>query len=78
MALAEYQFLAQQGIELTELRLDFITRAVDVPRLLRDRPTPALVTCRRPQDGGRWRYSEDQRLTLLRTAIAQGDRKSVV
>lgn len=72
MALAEYQFLAEQGIELTELRLDFITRAVDVPRLLRDRPTPALVTCRRPQDGGRWRYSEDQRLTLLRTAIAQG------
>lgn len=72
MAQAEHQMLAEQKIPLTELRVDFITRDVDIPRLLRDRPTPVLVTCRRPQDGGRWRYSEEQRLTLLRTAIAQG------
>jgi 3-dehydroquinate dehydratase/shikimate dehydrogenase len=72
MAQAEHQMLADQQIPLTELRVDFITREVDIPRLLRDRPTPVLVTCRRPQDGGRWRYSEEQRLTLLRTAIAQG------
>lgn len=72
MVQAEQQLLADQQIPLTELRVDFITRDVDVSRLLRDRPTPVLVTCRRPQDGGRWRYSEEQRLTLLRTAIAQG------
>jgi len=72
MAQAEHQLLADHKIPLTELRVDFITRDVDIPRLLRDRPTPVLVTCRRPQDGGRWRYSEEQRLTLLRTAIAQG------
>jgi 3-dehydroquinate dehydratase / shikimate dehydrogenase len=72
MVQAEQQLLADQQIPLTELRVDFITRDVDISRLLRERPTPVLVTCRRPQDGGRWRYSEEQRLTLLRTAIAQG------
>lgn len=72
MAQAEQQMLADHQIPLTELRVDFITRDVDISRLLRERPTPVLVTCRRPQDGGRWRYSEEQRQTLLRTAIADG------
>lgn len=64
--------LAEQEIPLAELRLDFVTRAVDLSRLLKDRPTPVVITCRRPQDGGRWRYDEEQRMTLLRTAIAMG------
>jgi len=72
MAIAEHQMLSDRKIPLTELRLDFVTRAVDLARLLNDRPTPVVVTCRRPQDGGRWRHSEQQRQTLLRTAIAMG------
>jgi len=72
MVLVEHQMLADQKIPLTELRLDFLTRAVELPRLLRDRPTPVVITCRRPKDGGRWRYSEDQRMMVLRTGIAMG------
>lgn len=72
MVQVEHQMLADKNIPLAELRTDFVTRAVDLPRLLKDRPTPVVVTCRRPQDGGRWRYNEEQRMTLLRTAIAMG------
>ena len=31
-----------------------------------------IVTCRRPEDLGKWRGDEDQRLTLLRQAIVDG------
>ena len=31
-----------------------------------------VITCRRPDDGGKWSGSEEQRLLLLRTAIAEG------
>lgn len=72
MVQAEQQMLADKGIPLAELRLDFVTRAVDLGRLINERPTPVVVTCRRPRDGGRWRHDEEQRMTLLRTAIANG------
>ena len=72
MVQAEQEMLAEKKIPLAELRLDFITRAVDLTRLLKERPTPVVITCRRPQDGGRWRYDEEQRMTLVRTAIAMG------
>ncbi|HWC89157.1 MAG TPA: type I 3-dehydroquinate dehydratase, partial [Pirellulales bacterium] len=41
-------------------------------RLLNDRPGPVIVTIRRPQDGGKYNGSEQERLVLLRTAIADG------
>jgi len=31
-----------------------------------------VVTCRREKDGGKWSHSEDARIILLRTAIAEG------
>jgi 3-dehydroquinate dehydratase / shikimate dehydrogenase len=55
MVQAEQQLLADQQIPLTELRVDFITRDVDISRLLRERPTPVLVTCRRYRPGSRVR-----------------------
>ncbi|MCI0458777.1 MAG: shikimate dehydrogenase, partial [Gemmataceae bacterium] len=55
-----------------ELRLDFLARAPDFKRLLKDRPCPLIATVRRPQDGGRWNGSEAERLTLLRQAIVAG------
>ena len=70
--IAEHKHLAANGIKLVELRLDFIQGEVQVKRLLKDRPCPAIVTCRRKSDGGRWDHSEEARLTLLRTAIAEG------
>jgi len=70
--IAEHKHLADNGIELVELRLDYIQGEVQVQRLLRDRPCPAIVTCRRSSDGGRWVRSEEARLVVLRTAIVEG------
>ncbi len=64
--------MAEQGAPLAELRLDYINGEVNIKRLIADRPTPVIITCRRPNDGGKWAGSEEQRLLLLRTAIAEG------
>ena len=70
--IAEHAHLVEQGAELVELRLDYIGRAVNLKRLLSDRPCPVIVTVRRPADGGKWGGSEEDRQVLLRTAIAEG------
>ena len=70
--IAEHARVAQDGIPLVELRLDYIQRAVSLKRLLENKPCPAIITCRRESDGGQWRHSEQERITLLRTAIAEG------
>ena len=70
--MAEHKFLAEQGVGLVELRLDYIQGPVQVKRLLQDRPCPVIVTCRRAADGGRWEQSEEARLLVLRTAIVEG------
>jgi 3-dehydroquinate dehydratase/shikimate dehydrogenase len=72
MLIAEHQALAAKGAQLVELRLDWLSRAPDLNRLLKDRPGPVVVTCRRPDDGGRWSGAEDQRRSLLRQAIVMG------
>ena len=69
---AEHAALAEAGAKLVELRLDWIKGEVDVARLLADRPTPVVVTCRRREDGGRWAGGEEDRLKLLRSAILAG------
>ena len=70
--IAEHQYLVEQGAELVELRLDYIGRAVSLSRLINDRPGPVVITARRRGDGGRWLKSEQERLMLLRSAIAAG------
>lgn len=70
--IAEYQRLAEQGAQLVELRLDYVGRTVDLKRLMANRPVPMVITCRRKEDGGRWERSEEERLMLLRSAIASG------
>ncbi|MFZ5828827.1 MAG: shikimate dehydrogenase [Planctomycetota bacterium] len=70
--LAEHKHLAEEGAALVELRLDYIRGDVSVKRLLADRPCPVIVTCRRHRDGGKFIGTEEQRLLLLRTAIAEG------
>lgn len=70
--IAEHARLAELGAKLVELRVDYIGRAIDFGRLLKDRPTPVVVTCRRKEDGGRWSKSEDERQKILRTAIVSG------
>lgn len=70
--LAEYAHLVEQGAKLVELRLDYISSRVNIQRLLKDRPCPAVITVRREQDGGKYTGSEEARLILLREAIANG------
>lgn len=72
MMTAEHQALAQKGAELVELRVDWLSRAPELTRLLTKRPTPVVFTCRRVADGGRFKGSEDDRQTLLRAAIVAG------
>ena len=67
--ITEHERLAGEGVKLVELRLDFLRREPDLNRLIPPRPTAAVITARRQQDGGLWRESEEQRLTLLRSAI---------
>ena len=54
MALAEHRALADRGAQLVELRVDWLSRTPDINRLLADRPTPVVITCRRGSDKGRW------------------------
>jgi 3-dehydroquinate dehydratase/shikimate dehydrogenase len=70
--LAEHRHLVQQGAALVELRLDYIRGPANVNRLVADRPSPVVITCRRECDGGMFSGTEEQRLMLLRTAIALG------
>jgi 3-dehydroquinate dehydratase/shikimate dehydrogenase len=70
--IAEHKHLAEHGIGLVELRLDYIQGTVQLKRLLQDRPCPVIITCRRAADGGRWEKSEEERMLLLRTAIVEG------
>jgi len=72
MVLAEHQTLARQGVPLVELRLDWLSKSPDVARLIKDRPTPVVVTCRRREDGGQWAGTEEERRRVLRTAIISG------
>ena len=70
--IAEHRHLVQQGAQLVELRLDYINGEVNLKRLLADRPSPVVITCRRERDGGKFTGTEEQRQMLLRTAIAEG------
>ena len=67
----EHQRMVEQGAELVELRLDYIRRSVNLSRIIDSRPCPIVVTIRREQDGGKWAHSEEQRLMLLRSAVAE-------
>lgn len=72
MLIAEHRHLAELGAKLVELRLDYVVRAVNLKRLLADRPCPVIMTCRRERDGGKWERGEQERIILLRSAIADG------
>ena len=70
--IAEHKHLVSQGAQLVELRLDYINGDVNLKRLLAEKPCPVIIACRRTTDGGKWSRSEEARLMLLRTAIAEG------
>lgn len=70
--IAEHKHLVEEGAELVELRLDYISSRVNLQRLIKDRPSPVIITVRRESDGGKFEGSEEDRMMLLREAIALG------
>jgi len=72
MVVAEIEEAGKRGARLIELRLDYLAKAPDFKRLLKDKPCPLLATVRRLQDGGRWNQSEEARQMLLRQCIVSG------
>jgi 3-dehydroquinate dehydratase/shikimate dehydrogenase len=72
MVQVEIQEAARRGARMIELRLDFLAKAPDFKRLLASKPCEVVATVRRPQDGGRWAGTEEERLMLLRQAIVAG------
>lgn len=63
---------AQAGAaDLVELRIDGMTEC-DLPRLLRERPCPVIVTCRAAWEGGAFHGDEAERAGLLLEAAALG------
>ena len=70
--IAEHRHLVDQGAKLVELRLDYINGEVNLKRLISDRPSAVVMSCRRERDGGKYTGNEEQRRMLLRAAIAEG------
>jgi 3-dehydroquinate dehydratase/shikimate dehydrogenase len=58
--------------DLIELCLDHLLKEPDVGEMLQGIPKPILVACRRPEDGGKFAGTADERMTLLRQAIVAG------
>lgn len=63
---------AAQGAGMVELRLDFLSKAPDFKRLFEKKPASILATIRRKSDGGKFSGTEEERITLIRTAIVSG------
>ena len=61
----QHHQVADQGVELVELRVDLMQQNPDVFRLIKNRPTPVVITCRRKEDGGAYVGGESQRRNIL-------------
>jgi len=61
----------RQG-DIVELCLDHLAKTPDFKDLIKGLSKPVIISCRRKQDGGHWTGTEDERLSLLRQAIAAG------
>jgi 3-dehydroquinate dehydratase/shikimate dehydrogenase len=68
LALADMLNAARQ-CDLLEVRLDRFGHAPELGELLSHKPRPVIMSCRRPDDGGNWTGTEDERLALLRQCI---------
>ena len=63
---------ASRQCDLLEVRLDHFAKDPDVTELLQAKPKPVIFSCRRPQDGGEWDGTEEERQALLRSCIVSG------
>ncbi|MBI3461732.1 MAG: type I 3-dehydroquinate dehydratase [Planctomycetes bacterium] len=68
LALADMLNAGPQA-DLLEIRLDHFLKAPEIGEIIANQPKPLLMSCRRPQDGGYWKGSEEDRQSLLRQCI---------
>lgn len=59
---------SMQG-DIVEFCLDHLLRTPDVKELISGFEKPIIFSCRRPEQGGCWKGTEEERLKLLREAI---------
>lgn len=69
MALADMLNAYFLGADLVEIRLDVFEKDANLSEIISAKKTPLMFSCKRPKDGGQWSGTEEERLTLLRTAI---------
>lgn len=60
---------AANQCDLVEVCLDRLHKEPDVKDMISGSSKPILVSCRQPEEGGKFDGSEDQRMALLRQAI---------
>ncbi len=65
-------FNACLGADLVELCLDHLSKEPDMEDILSSATKPILISCRREEDGGKWKGTEEQRQNMLRQAIIAG------
>ena len=61
---------ASREADLIELCLDRFVSRPDIPELISGLEKPVIVSCRRQKDGGAFKGTEEERLQLLREALA--------
>jgi 3-dehydroquinate dehydratase / shikimate dehydrogenase len=69
LALADMLNAAMLGADLVEVRLDKFEKDANLGEIVSAKRKPLMFSCRRPQDGGEWAGTEDERLILLRSAV---------
>jgi 3-dehydroquinate dehydratase/shikimate dehydrogenase len=69
MVVAELQEALNRGGKFIELRLDFLAKAVDFKRLSPYKQCPWVATLRRPDEGGRYPVSKEDRQKINRQDI---------
>ena len=47
--------------DLLEMRLDRFGKSPEIGELLSNKPKPVIMCCRRPEDGGYWDGTEEER-----------------
>lgn len=62
---------SRQG-DLVELCLDHLIKEPDIKDLLEGAKKPILISCRKPDEGGAFKGSDDERILLLKQAILAG------
>lgn len=65
-------FNASRHCDLIELCLDHLAKEPDIAEMIDGIDKPILISCRRPEDGGHYAGTEEQRQGLLRKAIIAG------